>query len=95
MRADPTHIATLMNAEDERGGGAWMMHNLKKPLALSEAERWYPQGRVFVDQAKSQGAWFDSEKPIWWEVPVMAALDAYRFDGGGSQSLQSVRNDCQ
>jgi hypothetical protein len=74
VRADPTHIATVMNAEDERGGGAWMMHNLKRPLTLSEAERWYPQGRVFVDQAKRQGAWFDSEKPIWWEVPVMAAL---------------------
>lgn len=74
VRADSTHIATVMNAEDERGGGAWMMHNLKKPLALSAAEYWYPPGRVFVDQAKAQGAWFDSEKPIWWEVPVMAAL---------------------
>jgi hypothetical protein len=73
VRADATHIGTLMNAEDERGGGAWMMHNLKKPLALSGAERWYPQGGVFVQQAKAQGAWFDSEKPIWWEVPVMAA----------------------
>jgi hypothetical protein len=73
-RADATHVATLMNAEDERGGGAWMMHNLKKPLALGAAQRWYPQGRVFVDAAKAQGAWFDCEKPIWWEVPVMAAL---------------------
>jgi hypothetical protein len=27
-----------------------------------------------VDQAKAQGGWFDSEKPIWWEAPVMAAL---------------------
>ena len=73
-RADATHVATLMNAEDERGGGAWMMHNLKKPLAMGAAQRWYPQGRVFVDAAKAQGAWFDCEKPIWWEVPVMAAL---------------------
>jgi hypothetical protein len=81
VRADPTHIATLMNAEDERGGGAWMMHNLKKPLPLREAEYWYPQGRVFVDQAKAQGAWFDSEKPIWWEVPVMAAIT--RIDSMG------------
>jgi hypothetical protein len=75
IQVDTQHIATLMNAEDERGGGAWMMHNLKKPLALGSAKYWYPQGRVFVDQAKAQGAWFDCEKPIWWEVPVMAALE--------------------
>ena len=74
VRADSEHIATLMNEEDERGGGAWMMHNLKKPIDLSGADRWYPQGQVFIDQAKSQGGWFDSEKPIWWEAPVMAAL---------------------
>jgi len=74
VRADSEHIATLMNEEDERGGGAWMMHNLKRPIDMSGADRWYPQGGVFVDQAKSQGGWFDSEKPIWWEAPVMAAL---------------------
>lgn len=75
LRFDAQHIVTLMNAEDERGGGAWMMHNLKKPLALASAKYWYPQGRIFVDQAKAMGAWFDSEKPIWWEVPVMAAIE--------------------
>jgi len=78
---DAQHIATWMNAEDERGGGAWMMHNLKQPIALASAKYWYPQGRVFVDQATAQGAWFDSEKPIWWEVPVMAAIE--RIDSMG------------
>jgi len=81
LQADAQHIATLMNAEDERGGGAWMMHNLKKPLALGSAKYWYPQGRLFMDQAKAQGGWFDSEKPIWWEVPVMAAIE--RIDSMG------------
>ena len=76
VRVDSQHLATLMNAEDERGGGAWMMHNLKKPIAWNEPERWYPQGHVYVDQAKAQGAWFDSEKPFWWELPVMAALES-------------------
>jgi hypothetical protein len=52
-----------------------MVHNLKEPLAMGSAKYWYPQGRVFVDQAKAQGAWFDCEKPIWWEVPVMVALE--------------------
>jgi hypothetical protein len=81
LRADAQHIATLMNAEDERGGGAWMMHNLKRPLALGSAKYWYPQGRVFIGQAKGQGSWFDCEKPIWWEVPVMAAIE--RIDSMG------------
>lgn len=74
VRADATHIATATNSEDERGGGAWMLHNLAAPLPLGEHDWWYPQGRIFVDEARSQGAWFDCEKPIWWEVPVMAAL---------------------
>jgi hypothetical protein len=75
VRADSQHIATLMNAEDERGGGAWLMHNLRKPIVLSQAERWYPQGSAYIDQAKAQGGWFDCEKPFWWEAPVMAALE--------------------
>jgi hypothetical protein len=74
LRAGPRLLATVMNAEDERGGGAWMLHNLKRPLALGVDGRWYPQGRIFVEQARAQGAWFDMEKPFWWEVPVMMAL---------------------
>ncbi len=74
LRAGPGLLATVMNAEDERGGGAWMLHNLKRPLALGVDGRWYPQGKIFVEQARAQGAWFDMEKPFWWEVPVMMAL---------------------
>jgi TolB protein len=74
LRVDPRHFATLMNAEDERGGGAWMLLNLKRTLLLGADGRWFPQGKVFADQARAQGAWFDSEKPIWWEVPVMMAV---------------------
>lgn len=74
VRADATHVATVLNAEDERGGGAWMLHNLRRPLTLGSLDSWYPQGKVFVDEATAQGAWFDCEKPVWWEVPVMAAL---------------------
>jgi hypothetical protein len=74
VAVDATHIATATNSEDERGGGAWMFHNLTKSLPLGAGDWWYPQGRIFVDEARSQGAWFDCEKPIWWEVPVMAAI---------------------
>lgn len=82
VRVDPVRFVTLMNAEDERGGGAWMLHNLKKPLARLEVDgRWYPPGISFVREAREQKAapddlfpWFDSEKPIWWETPVLMAL---------------------
>lgn len=74
LRAGPRHLASVMNAEDERGGGAWMLHNLKRPPALGVEGRWFPQGKIFVEQARAQGAWFDMEKPFWWEAPVMMAL---------------------
>lgn len=83
----PNHLLTILNAEDERGGGAWMLHHLREPLGiekvLAERERatesWFPPGIEFVKQARAQRAgglfpWFDSEKPIWWEVPVMMAV---------------------
>jgi hypothetical protein len=45
LRADSVHMATLMNAEDERGGGAWMFHNLKQPLQLGACRvGGFPQG---------------------------------------------------
>lgn len=80
LRISPRHLATVMNAEDERGGGAWMLHQIPEPLPIAVDDRWYPPGIQFVRQAlarRKPGAllpWFDSEKLIWWEVPVMMAL---------------------
>ena len=51
-----------------------MLLNLKRPLHLGVDGRWYPPGELFVEQARAQGAWFDMEKLIWWEVPVMMAV---------------------
>lgn len=81
---------TVTNAEDERGGGAWMLHGLTAPLGLDQVvaagerptESWDPPGIEFVRQARAgkrhgRGGlfpWFDLEKPIWWEAPVMMAL---------------------
>ena len=31
LRPSPHHLVTLMNAEDERGGGAWMLYGLPGP----------------------------------------------------------------
>jgi hypothetical protein len=80
VQASPNHLVTLLNAEDERGGGAWMLHGLRNRLSLAVDGRWYPPGISFVSQARQQKApggefpFFDCEKPVWWEVPVMMAL---------------------
>lgn len=86
----PRHLLTLMNAEDERAGGAWMFHQIAEPLGLenvvaegqSMTESWDPPGFDFINRVRQErkpGAllpWFDAEKTIWWEVPVVMALEA-------------------
>lgn len=57
-----------------------MLHGIPKPLPLGVDGRWFPAGIIFVRQARASRPaggvlpWFDSEKPFWWEVPVMMAL---------------------
>ena len=80
IRASEDHLITIMNAEDERGGGAWMLFGLPHPITLEIDGRWYPPGIRFVRQARKLRPdaglfpWFEVEKPIWWEAPVMMAL---------------------
>jgi tetratricopeptide (TPR) repeat protein len=90
QRVSPRHVLTLMNAEDERAGGAWMFHQIREPLGLEKVvaegqpttESWNPPGLDFIRRVRQwrQGAasfpWFDAEKTIWWEVPVVMALEA-------------------
>ncbi|QAY71654.1 CehA/McbA family metallohydrolase [Xylanimonas protaetiae] len=59
--------------EDERGGGAWMLHGVGLGDLPTVDEWWSPPGRFLVDRARAQGAWFDCEKLTWWETPVMMA----------------------
>ena len=58
--------------EDERGGGAWLLHGVA-PCLPTTSQWWYPTGREIVDRARTAGAHFDAEKLTWWEVPVMMA----------------------
>jgi len=81
VRIDDHHEVTLKNAEDERGGGAWLMLQLRAPLdGLGLAADWWPTALSFVQQARSQRVagglfpWIDNEKAFWWEVPVVMAL---------------------
>jgi len=74
-------VLLLTSAEDERRGGSWILDGLRKPLALERESGWYPPGIVYVRQARAQREpgdvfpWFDIDMPIWWEVPVMMALE--------------------
>ena len=76
----PDRFLSLLNAEDERGGGAWMLHNLLERIDLTGHDRWYPSGVRFIEQAKQQRyipngfPWVEVEKPFWWETPVVMAL---------------------
>ena len=80
VKIDPRHLMTVLNAEDERGGGAWMLHMVRDRLGLGAGDRWYPPGLQYIEKAKKQRyvatgfPWFDCEKPFWWEVPVVMAL---------------------
>ena len=77
---DDKHLMTVLNAEDERGGGAWMLHMIRERLGLGVEGRWFPPGIEFIEKAKAQRyvaagfPWFDCEKPFWWEVPLVMAL---------------------
>ena len=75
-RTSPGRWMTVLNAEDERGGGAWMFHGLFERLPLAAGARWFPIGIDLIEQARAQKrpAWVEVEKPFWWEAPVVMAL---------------------
>lgn len=80
VRVEDDKLYTILNAEDERGGGAWMLHGLLRPIPIDVPGRWFPSGLQFVKQAQAQKyvrtsfPWIEVEKPIWWEAPVVMAL---------------------
>ena len=78
---DEHHSLTFRNAEDERGGGAWLFLQLSSPLqGLNKSTDWWPSALDFIHQTREQRTsaqtlpWIDAEKPFWWEVPVAMAL---------------------
>ncbi len=75
-QTSPRHWMTVLNAEDERGGGAWMFHGLFERLPLAAGARWFPIGIELIERARAQKrpAWVEVEKPFWWEAPVVMAL---------------------
>ncbi len=76
----PDRWISERNVEDERRGGAWILNGVKEQFPLGKENGWYPQGLQYVHAAQQERLpgeslpWFDIDMPIWWEVPVMVAL---------------------
>ena len=63
---------TVTNAEDERGGGAWMLHGLRTALGLESVvpagkpltESWDPPGSSLFEKHEARG-WICFAGSIW------------------------------
>jgi hypothetical protein len=76
IRFDGNRYYHVLAGEDERGGGALLYFNLRRPLDLSGASLEDPSPMTYVAEARRQGGralWIDIEKPFWWDVPVWLA----------------------
>ncbi|WP_282945217.1 CehA/McbA family metallohydrolase [Cellulomonas endometrii] len=76
LTVDGDRHAVAPVTEDERGGGAWLLHGAEIGALPGTDDWWFPPGRDLVDPARRAGAWFDCEKLTWWETPVMMATGA-------------------
>jgi len=74
IRFDNDRFYHLMGGEDERGGGALLYFNLRRPLDITGAGREYPSSMKFLSEARQRaGVWVDIEKPFWYDTPVWLA----------------------
>lgn len=63
----------LMGGEDERAGGAILIHNLTSPMEITHSTREWPLSMEILKEAKKRGAWIDAEKPFWNDFPAWVA----------------------
>jgi hypothetical protein len=71
---DGNRFCHVLAGEDEREGGALLYFNLKQPLEITTATRFFPCSLVYAAEARKQpGAWIDIEKPFWWDFPLWLA----------------------
>ncbi len=78
---------SLVNQEDERGGGAIMGLNLEHPVQISTT-KWHPSQARIAREWRKQGATIEQEKPFWWEAPVNVALGLVDTVGIANNHLQ-------
>jgi hypothetical protein len=73
--SSPDRVYSVDNCEDERPWGAALFIGVESPLRLYPRQAQYPPPTSTWSEARSRGAFIDLEKLIWWEAPMMAALD--------------------
>jgi hypothetical protein len=71
----PDQVYSIDNCEDERPWGAALFIGVKSPMQLYPRQAQYPPPTSTWGEARSRGAFIDLEKLIWWEAPLMAALN--------------------
>ena len=78
LTVDGDRHAVAPVTEDERGGGAVLLHGVDVPdLPGTGADDWWsPPARTLVDAARAAGAFVDAEKLTWWDAPVLVATGA-------------------
>ncbi len=95
--ADPVPVGTdrfyqLLAGEDERGGGALLYFNLRKPLDFpANTEREYPPMSRWLTIASDQPqAHIDIEKPFWWDMPIWVAMGKCHSIGLANNHMQRL-----
>jgi hypothetical protein len=75
VTVDGDRHAVAPVTEDERGGGAVLLHGVTvADLPGTGADDWwFPPARTIVDDARAAGAFVDAEKLTWWDTPVLMA----------------------
>jgi hypothetical protein len=68
-------VFSVDNCEDERRWGAALFIGVKSPIGLYPRNTEYPPPAQTWGAARKHGAFIDLEKVIWWESPVVAALN--------------------
>ncbi|GIG36845.1 CehA/McbA family metallohydrolase [Cellulomonas pakistanensis] len=78
LTVDGDRHAVAPVTEDERGGGAVLLHGAAVPdLPGTGADDWWsPPSRALVDAARAVGAFVEAEKLTWWDAPVLMATGA-------------------
>lgn len=78
LTVDADRHAVAPVTEDERGGGAVLLHgvDVRDLPGTGAADWWSPHARSLVDAARAAGAFVDAEKLTWWDAPVLVATGA-------------------
>lgn len=80
-RIDEEHLYTVVNAESQRGGGAWLLHMLRDRVQVNFPGPWSPSSVDLIAETQGQRyvptgfPWVDAEMPFNRELPVAMALE--------------------